>query len=122
MSKQLSPHFLLSEFACPCCGQTRQSAAQQLADALEPVRAEYGPLRILSGYRCRKHNDKVKGQTYSQHMLGLAVDIAADNDSDRFALVLALLRHGFKRLGIAKTLVHADIGTPTNPVIWTYCT
>ena len=120
MDKQLSPHFLLSEFACPCCGKSLQSAAQQLADHLEPVRTEFGAIRILSGYRCRKHNAKVEGQTNSQHMLGLAVDIAADSDSDRFALVLALLRHGFKRIGIAKTLVHADIGTPTNPVLWTY--
>jgi hypothetical protein len=117
--KQLTPHFNLSEFRCPCCNQVDEPNALALATALEPVRHDFGPLAILSGYRCPKHNTAVKGKANSMHLRGLAADISTSTDSDRFALVLALMRHGFKRIGIGAHLTHADLGT-TAPVIWTY--
>lgn len=118
--RQLTPHFNLSEFRCKCCAQVLEVQALELAQRLEPVRADFGPIVITSGYRCPHENERVSGRPGSQHLYGLAADIAVGNDSDRFALVSALLTHGFKRLGIAAGHVHADIGTPTNPVIWTY--
>jgi uncharacterized protein YcbK (DUF882 family) len=118
--KQLTPHFNLSEFRCPCCNDAIETAAQKLAEALEPVRELYGPIRIRSGFRCPKQNQKIKGAIFSQHLLGLAADLAVRGDAARYELITALLECGFKRLGIAANTVHADIGTPTGPVIWTY--
>jgi len=75
---------------------------------------------IDSGYRCARENARVGGKADSQHLLGLAADIAVYNDSHRFALAKALLEHGFLRIGIASNYIHADIGTITGPVLWTY--
>jgi len=119
--KQLTPHFNLSEFRCPCCNDVVEAAAQRLAEALEPARELFGPIHIWSSFRCPNHNYKVNGALSSQHLLGLAADIAVDGDAARFELITALLESGFKRLGIATQHIHADIGTPTGPCIWTYC-
>ena len=52
---------------------------------LDPIRERYGsPLRISSGYRCKKLNDAVDGSKTSQHMKGEAADlIPADGDTRR---------------------------------------
>jgi uncharacterized protein YcbK (DUF882 family) len=118
--QQLTPHFRLSEFRCPCCGDVIEANARRLAEALEPIRLEYGPIHIYSGFRCPKHNYEVGGALFSQHLVGLAADIAITGDRDRFQLVSLLLKHGFRRLGIAAHYVHADIGTDQVDVIWTY--
>ena len=120
--EQLTPNFRLSEFRCPCCNDVIHDAATKLAQQLQPVRDGYGPIRIRSGYRCAKQNQRVKGARFSQHLLGLAADIDCRLNGDRFALVKLLLEHGFKRIGIAANHIHADIGTPTGPMIWTYYT
>lgn len=92
----------------------------KLALRLEPVRDDFGPVMIRSGHRCERHNLDCGGKVNSMHLQGLAADIAVSCDSARFALVKALLEHGFIRLGIAKLYVHADLGTSTGPVLWTY--
>lgn len=117
---QLTPHFHLDEFRCPCCGDVIRNNALLLAQCLEPVREEYGPIRIKSGYRCPTQNQVVGGALMSQHMTGLAADITIDGDKDRFTLVKLLMKHGFRRLGIAKSVVHCDIGRDQVDVIWTY--
>jgi zinc D-Ala-D-Ala carboxypeptidase len=117
---RISPHFILEEFICPCCGQVNDRNARILALALEPVRLEYGPIHISSGFRCPKHNNAVGGALFSQHLVGLAADIALTGDRDRFQLVSLLLKHGFRRLGIAANYIHADIGPDQVDVIWTY--
>jgi uncharacterized protein YcbK (DUF882 family) len=118
--EQLTPHFNLSEFRCPCCNDVNRAAARALAERLEPVREAFGPIHVWSGFRCPKQNARVGGATFSQHLLGLAADIDCTDDAARFTLIRSLLEHGFKRIGIAKLYVHADIGTPTGPLIWTY--
>ena len=52
---------------------------------LDPIRERYGsPLRISSGYRCKKLNDAVDGSKTSQHMKGEAADlIPTDGDTRR---------------------------------------
>ena len=87
---------------------------------LQHVRDEYGPIRIISGFRCARQNEKVGGKMFSQHLIGLAADIACDDDVSRRHLLMLLLGYQFQRIGIAKTYIHADIGTITGPLIWVY--
>jgi len=117
---QLTPHFHLDEFRCPCCNDVILEAAKALAARLEPVREAYGPIYILSGYRCPRQNVIAGGALFSQHLIGLAADIKCPGNPNRFSLLKALLDCGFTRLGIAERSIHADIGTPTGPIIWTY--
>jgi uncharacterized protein YcbK (DUF882 family) len=117
---QLTPHFKLSEFKCPCCGLVDQVTATRMAEQLELVRPDFGPIRIYSGHRCRKQNAKVGGTPQSYHLLGLAADIAVGSDSARFNLVKSLMWHGWKRIGIAASYIHADLGPTDTPLIWTY--
>ena len=91
-----------------------------MAEELEKVRPAFGPIVIRSGFRCAKENRKVGGVANSYHLLGLAVDIGVLTDSGRYALIRALLDHGWRRLGIGKNIVHADVGPSRLPVIWTY--
>jgi uncharacterized protein YcbK (DUF882 family) len=75
---------------------------------------------IVSGFRCRSNNAVQGGAKNSQHLIGLAADILVTDDVHRRRLLMALLSLGFPRLGIGKSIIHADIGTITGPVIWTY--
>jgi len=120
MNNRLTDHFALDEFRCPCCHDVNEAAARALATRLEEVRLEFGPMRIESGFRCPRQNEHVGGRPFSQHLVGLAADIQCTDDADRYRLMMLLLSLGFKRLGIGKTIIHADIGTITGPVIWTY--
>lgn len=67
---------------CDCNGRNPSQAIQQelvelCRTGLEPLRKEYGePLGILSGYRCRQHNEYVGGASRSMHMSGKAADPA----------------------------------------------
>jgi len=82
----LTAHFSISEFPCPCCGRLGPlSELKRLAEALEAYRAALCahagrdvPLPILSGFRCPKQNVRVGGADHSKHLLGIAVDTAPD--------------------------------------------
>jgi zinc D-Ala-D-Ala carboxypeptidase len=77
-------------------------------------------MTIVSGFRCVANNAKQGGAKNSQHLIGLAADILVTSDAHRHLLISALLAFNFKRIGIGKSIIHADIGTITGPVIWTY--
>ena len=51
----------------------------QLVDkVLDPLREMYGkPIRVNSGYRCKKLNSLVGGVSNSQHLTGQAADISS---------------------------------------------
>jgi uncharacterized protein YcbK (DUF882 family) len=119
-NQQLTPNFSLDEFRCKCCGQVNTPAATRLALELQHVRDEYGPIRIISGFRCPRQNEKVGGKMFSQHLIGLAADIACDDDVSRRHLLMLLLGYQFPRIGISQHFIHADIGTITGPLIWVY--
>jgi len=117
---QLTPHFKLSEFRCRHCGEVNELAARRLASRLDLAREFAGPMTIVSGFRCPANNAACGGKPNSQHLLGLAADILVISDGHRYQLVKALLESGFKRIGIGKSIVHADIGDVPGFVIWTY--
>lgn len=51
-----------------------------VAAVLDPLREKYGkPIKVTSGFRCKKINKNVGGEMTSQHMLGEAADIVGYN-------------------------------------------
>ncbi len=75
---------------------------------------------IVSGYRCPKHNADV-GSKSTNHVKGVAADIAASNSRSRYIILTALLKAGFNRCGIGKTYIHADCNSSEVPeVVWLY--
>ena len=73
---QIGKYFKASEFECPCCKLTAPS--RRLVGILDSARAQLGPLRINSGYRCPKHNDEVAGKRNSLHLPVGGIVYAAD--------------------------------------------
>lgn len=117
MNKEFK-YFVLSEFECPCC--KRNKISLKLVNFLDGTRRLCGfPLVVKSGYRCKKHNQKVGGVTNSAHLKGLAVDIYCWSNLKRFKLIQALLSMGFERIGIYSHHIHADISKVLpRPTIW----
>lgn len=58
-------YFTFSEFACRHCGRCRIAAFH--VRQLDLMRAEVGPITIISGTRCEEHNAAVGGARNSQH-------------------------------------------------------
>lgn len=82
----LSEHFHLSEFTSSQeavrKGIQNNPSEEEIRNlenlcinVLELVRAEFGPVRISSGYRCVRLNTAIGGAKSSQHLYGLAADI-----------------------------------------------
>jgi zinc D-Ala-D-Ala carboxypeptidase len=117
----LSAHFSLSEFRCPCgCNQVVVHPA--LIETLEDIREFAGiPIQITSGYRCRAHNAAVGGKPNSAHLLGEAADFWVSGDKDRFKLLEAAFVYGPMRIGIGKEFIHVDVShTLPSEVCWLY--
>lgn len=121
MAKDWStPNFSWWEFLCPDC--KRQRMNQRFIVRLQIARTIAGiPFVPGSGWRCEKRNAAVGGVGDSSHLFGLAADIIALTAKERFIILDALLRAGFKRIGIAKYYIHVD-SDPSKPqgVMWLY--
>ena len=111
-------YFKIEEFKCKCgCGKAEMN--QKFTQMLDMARGESGvPFHITSGYRCPKHNKNV-GSTSTNHTLGVAADIACNNGGTRLKIIDALLAVGFKRIGVHKNFIHADINEMPASV-WLY--
>jgi uncharacterized protein YcbK (DUF882 family) len=125
---KVTPHFHLDEFRCKCgCGRVRVARRLPLRlEVLRRLRKSNGKLyfpkgvRIVSGYRCPTHNEKVGGASGSQHLLGKAADIA--NVVDYHVMRRAGL---FAGIGVSANgnVVHVDVRGGANaaaPVVWWY--
>jgi hypothetical protein len=82
-SGQLTPHFNVREFDCKNGQRVPQFAVPALTQLcqifLEPMRAEFGPALVMSGYRPKKYNESIGGATLSQHIYELTPSsVAAD--------------------------------------------
>lgn len=84
--EQLSPHFRLSEMLNSGTGRAKGISNEPTPEvvanlrrlcneALEPIRATAGPLKINSGYRADAINQAVGGSITSAHSYGLAADL-----------------------------------------------
>lgn len=102
----LTKNFSEKEMQCPCCKQ--QEMRTNFMEALQKLREEYGrPMIVTSGYRCKKHNEKVGGAKTSQHLRGNAVDIKCARH-ERYRLIQLALRHGFTGIEFSSKHVHLD--------------
>jgi uncharacterized protein YcbK (DUF882 family) len=122
-------YFNYSEFDSPDVQGSGQLMDKTLLEMLDEVRYKFDkPIHINSGFRTPAHNEAVGGKMPdkngnggSSHLKGLAVDIHCDNSRDRHNLITCLLDLGFKRIGVAKTFIHADIDSDkAQHIIWTY--
>jgi len=83
---------------------------ESLLMMLDSAREEAGiPFKITSGLRSEEENEKINGVKNSAHLRGLAVDILAENSTQRFFILKGAFYAGFKRIEIAPHHIHLDI-------------
>ena len=114
-------YFSLSEFDCPSIPNSGINMDKQFLTKLESAREIARiPFKITSGYRSVRHNKEVGGVQNSSHLFGLAADIAVGSGNERYIILNALIRAGFKRIGVAKTFIHCDTDDSKPNSVWTY--
>jgi|TARA_R110002153_G_scaffold181638_2_gene334963 uncharacterized protein YcbK (DUF882 family) len=119
-------HFEKHEFDSPDLPNSSINMDNGFLQMLDDARGIAGiPFNITSGYRTKARNELVGGVSNSSHLVGKACDIAVESGNKRYIILNALIQAGFRRLGVAKTFIHADTdsidqgGTKPNSV-WTY--
>jgi len=120
MNENIAPNFKRRELLCFCCQKEGIKDDLvfhlQMAHDLLPA---HSVMIITSGYRCEAHNKEVGGVEDSAHMKGLAADIKCEDSSYRFLLIAALMKAGFKRIGIYHNFIHCDLDeTKDQKVMW----
>lgn len=118
--EKLTKNFNKNEFDCKCgCGLNNINL--YLVELLQDVRdAIKKPLIITSGCRCKKHNDAIGGVPFSEHTIGLAVDIKCDNLNERYIILPEILKR-FNRIGIDKKFIHVGVDKfKDKNIIWVY--
>ena len=120
--KITAKYFSESEFnrASPSC--SLQNMKQHTMDMMDAVREIAGiPLVVNSAYRSVAHEKKMGRTGTSSHTTGRAIDIRCNTDANRWKIIDAAIKVGFKRIGVAKTFIHLDNDTEKSPrVIWMY--
>ena len=76
--------------------------------------------RINSGARCLEYNRHIGSTDTSSHIKGLAVDLHAPDGPRRYRIVKSLLEAGFRRIGVARAFIHADIDTDKVDTVYPY--
>lgn len=119
------PNFTPNEFACPCGICNHIILDLRIPEYLQKTRNFIGrPVNINKGggYRCQRYNDDLIARGYeaskkSRHLSGQAADVSVEG-LDGLQIAMYLFMAGFRRIGVAKTWCHADVG-PSN-AIWKY--
>ena len=108
--KKLSANFKVNEFACED-GSDVVFVSDELVSVLQKIRSHFGKaVTINSGYRTSAHNKKVGGSQYSQHLYGMAADIAVKGVAPQTVAAYAekiMPRKG--GIGLYSTFVHVDV-------------
>jgi|TARA_R110001632_G_scaffold52524_8_gene130196 uncharacterized protein YcbK (DUF882 family) len=115
-------YFKLSEFESPDLKESGENMDLFFLLMLDQCRDLAGiPFKVTSGFRTEKHNKKIKGVLNSSHLKGLAVDISAKTSQERYKIINAAIKIGFKRIGIGKSFIHLDADkTKAQEVMWDY--
>lgn len=107
----LTRDFSAYEFRCPHC-RAMPGVSEQLLRVLQRARTAKGrPLRIVSGYRCRTHNQAVGGHRSSQHLFGRAADVPR-------GYATAAEWHSYGAIGVGVRqggVVHVDVTPGARP-------
>ena len=107
---KLSENFRVKEFACTD-GSDPIFVAVELVEVLQKIRNHFGKaVKITSAYRTPTKNKAVGGETYSQHLYGMAADIKISGVSPKKVAEYAeklLPRSG--GIGIYGTFTHIDV-------------
>lgn len=114
-SLQLSEHFNVLEFACPCDRPECDVVLidEDLPPKLEAMRADLNcPVQITSGHRCDGHQQDLDDEGFetaknSSHPRGMAVDLFTGHHSGE-ELERAARKAGFMAVGVGRTFIHAD--------------
>lgn len=115
-------YFDMSEFDCNCGRQDCDAKpfSPFLALKLDQARRELGePININRGTSCAFWNQHIGGAKNSQHLDGLAVDIACPSSNYAFRLISILLKLGVTGIGFRNGMIHCDI-RPGQPVFFAY--
>jgi uncharacterized protein YcbK (DUF882 family) len=115
-------HFSWTEFDSPDLVDSGLNMNLELVLTLDMIREDVKtPLFITSGFRTPQHNAKVSKVEKSEHTTGNAADIACSDGIFRDKIVRSAMKHGVRRLGIAKGFVHIGFSYDLpQDVIWLY--
>lgn len=113
----LTPHFISTEFDCPCKTCKTTLIDEQLIEYLEALRGSVqSPLRINSGYRCAEYQNELRLRGYetatgrSTHEDGRAADVMrTDAQSSGIELEKLAREVGFKAVGVGHNWIHVDL-------------
>jgi len=98
----------------------RSSLEKLCNDLLEPIRKQFGPIMVNSGYRMSKLNKKIGGSPTSQHVFGQAADINAvkyntpEGRAEMAKWVSANLKGKFHQALVEFGCLHIALATGTN--------
>ena len=124
-------HFESYEFDSPDQIGSGDKMDASFLQMLDDARGIAGiPFKITSGYRTQKHLQSLIDKGYkasknSSHLVGKAADISVTNGLDRYIVLNALIKAGFKRIGISSNFIHCDndsidLGGAKNNSVWVY--
>jgi len=120
-------YFELSEFDSPDEAGSSSNMDSNFLTMLDSAREIAGvPFKITSGFRTPSWNARVGGvqaglkSKGSSHLFGYAADIACTSGPQREVIVAALIKAGFRRIGIANTFIHCDNDPDKTNSIWLY--
>lgn len=97
--------------------QASKSGLQSsFVEKLKQLEAVIGPVTYNSAYRSPEYNKKVGGAQDSQHIKGLAVDIARNSYKENPQQLIEIATGlGFTGIGIYDTFVHLDMRSNPHP-------
>lgn len=109
-NENISANFKVREFACKD-GSDPIFISMELVDVLQKIRSHFGKaVNINSAYRTPSHNKKEGGATYSQHLYGMAADIAVTGVSPaKVAEYAETLLPNKGGIGRYSTFTHVDV-------------
>jgi len=115
-------YFEINEFDDKNFPGSGKNMDKRFLKTLDKIREDSGvKMRITSGYRTKETNDSLKHSVpNSEHLNGLAVDVATVNSSERAKIVYAAIKNNISRIGIGKSFVHLDMSETKKPALWHY--